>query len=148
MSMYLYNPTTKQWNIPWAGDSVSGAALVHQSGSGPVATAKNRQLDLAAAYARATNGGSYTSTDNVTEVYITVLPDVAFTNEKKAIVTFDAPTEGVASSFLTDTGGQAVNVQQWALQLGVRNGPYTFSSYLSWLDIKTDVAAIAIIEGA
>jgi len=145
----VWDSTLNSWvKLGGTGD----AAHVHQTGSGPQATAKNRRLNaINTTYARATNGASYASADNVTEVYITVLPSAAGTAgdlSKEAIVTFDAPTEGVASSFLSDTGGQAVNVQQWPLQLGVRMGPYTFSSYLSWVDVSTDVAATAIIEGA
>jgi hypothetical protein len=129
----------------WRLHSIGGAGHVYPGIEGE---AQTRRLNaLATTYARATNGADFTAVGGVREIYITLLPTAAFTNEKKAIATFDAPNEATAAAWLSDTGGQAINTMQTPLQLGIRNGPFAFSAPIDWVDIATDVAATAIIEG-
>ena len=142
---YFNNTTGKSVAAQGTAD---GAGLVIQglSGEGHV-----RRLNaLNTTYARATNGANFTAVGGVKEVYITILPSaagVAGDLSKEAILTYDAPSEAVASAFLADTGGQTTDVFQIALPLGIRNGPFFFTEPVNWFDIATDVAATALIEG-
>lgn len=114
---------------------------------GAVGLPHNRRLNsLATIYARATNGASFVQSGGVHEVFITILPTATFTNEKKAVVVFDALSEAFASAALANTGGQTIEVQQYVIPLGVRTR-FLFTNAISWVDILPDVAGIAIIEG-
>src|SRR3990172_10526799 len=127
---------------------ILGAELVIHGIAGEGHTRRLNALNTT--YARATNGADFTDAGGVKEIYVTVMPSaagVAGDLSKEAILTYDAPSEAVASAFLADTGGQTTDVFQIALPLGVRNGPFIFTDSVNWFDIATDVAATAIIEG-
>src|SRR3990172_3657950 len=105
--------------------SLSGAELVIHGIAGEGHTRRLNALNTT--YARATNGADFTAVGGVKEIYVTVMPSaagVAGGLSKEAILTYDAPSEAVASAFLADTGGQATDVYQITLQLGVPNGPF------------------------
>lgn len=141
----------------WQKVRIAGAALVSVTGIGQTGPEKNRLIPaLNVVYARATNGADFSGVGGIVEAYITIIPaaaGVAGDLSKKAQVTFDAPNEATASAFLASAGGQAVPVLKRPLILGVRNGPYTFKDAngvpfpINWIDIATDVTAIAFIEG-
>jgi hypothetical protein len=148
-AVFFWETDTEQawfWDTAnWVCLSISGAALVHDGVAGISHTIHQNALN--ATYARATNGFNFSGVGGAREVFVTILPTAAFTNEKKAILTYGAPNEGTASAWLSDIGGQSADVIQIPLQLGARNGPFPFDANVDWFDIATDVAGIGIIEG-
>lgn len=142
MGGHLFESDGAVWNTVGIG----GSGLVHAGLAGAGHT--RRLTSLAVTYARATNGADFTEAGGVREVYITILPDAAWTNEKKAVFTYGAESEAIATAwFLDPTAPPTEEVQQIPLQLGVRCGPFTFSENINWIDIKTDVVGDAIVEG-
>jgi hypothetical protein len=99
------------------------------------------------AYARATNGAELQVVGGFREWEVMFLPTVAFTNEKKALVTFGAPSEGVANSWLSDTGGQSFPVMNVPIRLGVWEGPFFSDTPINWADVDPDVDGQFIIRG-
>ena len=98
---------------------------------------KNRQLAAApTTYAEATNSLSWTSTDNVTEFWITCHGSGAVsTTEDRVLFVVDASSEPVAAAWLDETlEGASTKVEFYSLPFNTRCGPFTCSSYLSRLD--------------
>lgn len=120
----------------------------HVVANGPISSeGKNRRLaSLATTYARATNGATWVRPKGPTEVYITIRPTAAFTNEKKAEVVFDCSSEVEAQAAFANTGGLEEPILSFPLILGVRNGPFSFSAPIHAIDITTSVVGEAIVE--
>ena len=82
-------------------------------------TVQNRNINAAATtYATSTNTATWTT--GVTQMVFTAksATAAALQNDEFCLIAFDAPTEGVASSWLSDTGGAAVSVQYHMLAVG------------------------------
>lgn len=140
------------------GLGANKGAFVNLLSEGITGVAHNRRLSsTATTYARATNGADFTAVGGVAEVYITAINPAATpsTTEDRVLVVFDAPSEAVATAWLADTGGQAVEIQQFSIPLGVRMGPYRFTdadgvaTNIDWIDFQTfvDANVIIFIEG-
>ena len=103
-------------------------------------TASNRNIVPDAAYAEATNSATWTASENVTEIYLTLFPDADLGGVplEHAWVVFDALDATQAQLLLAQggaSGDAAVDVQKYPLPFGVRTGPFIGTSYFSRLDL-------------
>jgi hypothetical protein len=133
--------------VNWLGALAAGdpAPVVSAGYNGEVYTF--RLPAAVTVYARATNGAELEAVGGFREWEVMFLPTAAFTNEKKALVTFSAPSEAVANSWLSDTGGQSFPVMNVPIRLGVWEGPFFSNTPINWADVDPDVDGQFFIRG-
>lgn len=118
----------------------TGAALV---ATGAVGQAHNRNINAASStYASATNTITWVSA--VTDVSVQV---PATASLSYVLVVYDAPNDAVASAWLADTGGAAVDVAYDLVQAG-QTLNRQFSSGISRLDVLPVGAVTRVVVGA
>lgn len=109
-------------------------------------SSKNRLNNPDTTYLESTNSCTWTSNENVTEVYITLYGDTASTSDDYGLAVFDSLDATHAESLLSQAGGSSSDVQVFPLKYGERNGPFTGVSYFSRLDVDVTLNATMIVE--